>query len=78
MLKRQHWHEVVVGAQHQRQEHCSHCRWEEKTGAERGESIRLSDGWKLKEQKRQMKRIRWIRGRNETKAKRNEEKGTVK
>lgn len=55
MLKRQRWLEVVVGAQHQRQEHWSYWRQEEETGAEREESIGLVEGWKLKEQKRHEK-----------------------
>lgn len=35
----------------------------EETRAESGESTRLTEGWKLKEQKRQMKRIRWLCGK---------------
>lgn len=61
MLKRQRWLEVVGGAQHQRQEHRSYSRLEEETGDERGESTCLVEGWKLKEQKRQMRRIMWVR-----------------
>lgn len=61
MLKRQRWLEVVGEAQHQRQEHHNYWRQEEETGDERGDSTCLVEGWKLKEQKRQKKRIRWVR-----------------
>lgn len=68
-MKSQRWHEVVGTAQQQRQEQPSYCRGEEEE-AEMGGSTRLSEGWKLKEQKRQMKRIRRVRGkeRNQGKA----------
>lgn len=46
--KGQLWHGGVAKGRHQRQE--------QEAGAERGESTRLSEGWELKEQKRQMKK----------------------
>lgn len=57
MLKRQRWLEAAGGAQHQRQKHCSCWRQEEETGDEKGESICLVGGWKLKEQKRQKNKV---------------------
>lgn len=72
VMKSQCWHEVVVGTQQQGQEHPSYCRRQEEAGAEGGGSTRLSEGRKLKEQKRQMKRIRRVHGkeRNQGKAER--------
>lgn len=49
MLKRQSWLEVEGGAQLQRQEHHRYQRQEEEAGDERGKSICVVEGWKLKE-----------------------------
>lgn len=69
--KGQLWHGGVAEGKHQKQE--------EEAGAERGESTGLSEGWELKEQKRQMKkRIRWACSEEQNQGKAGWTKGNKK